>query len=165
MIILGVDPGPKESAYVVYDTETARILSHDYLPNLDLRRRAFHKDYADLTWDVLVVEWIEGYGMSVGKETFDTCFWVGRFCEACQDEFHLIGRKAIKSHLCNSTNAKDRDIRAALIDRFGEPGTKKSPGPTYGIVGHEWSALAVAITYEEAWPAGGYAESDVTCKT
>jgi hypothetical protein len=42
--------------------------------------------------------------------------------------------------------AKDQNIRQALIDRLGPPGTKKNPGPTYGVTSHMWSALAVAVT-------------------
>jgi hypothetical protein len=61
----------------------------------------------------------------------------------------LIGRKAIKSHLCSTTQAKDKDIRAALIDRLGEPGTKKNPGPTYGISGDCWAALSVCVTWAD----------------
>jgi hypothetical protein len=40
--------------------------------------------------------------------------------------------------------AKDANIRQALIDKLGAVGTKKAPGPLYGISGHLWAALAVA---------------------
>jgi hypothetical protein len=143
VILLAVDPGPKESAYVTY--QDGIILAHDYLPNDDLR--------AILRWtprvyDLMVIEWIEGYGLTVGRETFETCLWAGRFIEVSGHDCR-VGRKAIKSHLCNTTAAKDKDVRAALIDKLGEPGTKKSPGPTFGIVGDEWSALALAIYWAE----------------
>jgi hypothetical protein len=144
VIILAIDPGPKESAYVTY--ADGLIIQHDYLPNEDLVKKMILSEQRGRY--ALVIEWIEGYGLTVGRETFDTCRWVGRFEQAAGGA-HLLGRKAIKSHLCNTTQAKDRDIRAALIDRFGEPGTKKAPGPTYGIVGDEWAALAVAVTWAD----------------
>ena len=146
MIILGIDPGPKESAYVYYDGK--HIIAHDYRSNGDLLSLFFLSPPGH---DIVVIEWIEGYGLTVGKETFETCYWVGRFSQA-DGMAHRIGRKAIKSHLCNTTQARDRDIRMALIDKLGEPGTKKKPGPTYGIVGDEWSALAVAVTWAETHP-------------
>ena len=153
-MILGIDPGPKESAYVLSDGNI--IAAHGYVGNAEIvdllvaRRVPLVRDHGPygLPWDALVIEWIEGYGLTVGRETFDTCRWVGRF-EQAAGAGYLIGRKAIKSHLCNTTQAKDRDVRAALIDRFGEPGTKKKPGPTFGITGDEWSALAVAATWAD----------------
>jgi len=42
--------------------------------------------------------------------------------------------------------AKDANIRQALIDKLGPVGTKKSPGPLWGVKSHIWSALAVAVT-------------------
>jgi len=57
-------------------------------------------------------------------------------------------RKEVKIYLCGSMKAKDPNIRQALIDRLGDPGTKKNPGPTYGVKSHAWSALAVAVTAE-----------------
>jgi hypothetical protein len=36
-------------------------------------------------------------------------------------------------------------VRQALIDRLGPQGTKKNPGPTYGMRSHLWAALAVAV--------------------
>lgn len=128
------------------------ILSHHTLSNDDLLKlvSAYRPPVIDQRLVSVrisfAIEWIVGYGLTVGSETFDTCRWVGRFEQAAGGAT-LVTRKAIKLHLCGNTQAKDQHIRQALIDRIGEPGTKKHPGPTYGIVGHEWAALAVAITY------------------
>lgn len=60
-------------------------------------------------------------------------------------------RRAVKLHLCGSMRAKDGNIRQALVDRFGGQaqavGTKKAPGPLFGLSSHRWSALAVAVTW------------------
>lgn len=146
MIILGIDPGPKESAWVVYSSDDKLIYSHDYVSNQELLDKILRS--GEQGRYTLVIEWIEGYGLTVGRETFETCWWSGRFAQAAHGAERL-GRKAIKSHLCNTTQARDKDVRQALIDRFGEPGTKKHPGPTYGLVGDEWSALAVAVTWAD----------------
>ena len=42
--------------------------------------------------------------------------------------------------------AKDANVRQRLLDLVGPRGTKKAHGPTYGISGDEWAALAVAVT-------------------
>lgn len=70
---------------------------------------------------------IASYGMPVGKEIFDTCVWIGRFIEANDKDYKFVYRKDEKINLCNSMKAKDSNIRQALIDRFGEVGTKKNP--------------------------------------
>jgi hypothetical protein len=58
----------------------------------------------------------------------------------------LIPRRDVKLTLCGSARAKDTNIRQALIDALGEVGTKKNPGPLYGVSGHYWAALGVAYT-------------------
>jgi hypothetical protein len=45
--------------------------------------------------------------------------------------------------------AKDPNVRQALLDKIGPVGTKKNPGPLYGVSGHGWSALAVAVYASE----------------
>src|SRR5438309_8443003 len=94
----------------------------------------------------LVIEWIESYGMPVGKEIFDTVRWVGRFQQAWRDPegVRFIPRRAVKLHLCNSPRAKDSNVRQALLDKFGPQGTKKNKGPLYGVKTHAWAALGVA---------------------
>lgn len=92
-----------------------------------------------------------GSGMPAGKEVFNTCVFIGELKEACLPEFkaYLVERRHIKIHLCNSARAKDSNIRQALIDRFGSPGTKKNPGKLYGIKADEWAALACVVYFAD----------------
>lgn len=151
MKILAIDPGPTESAFVVWDGEKARTF--DKIENYEMLQLCkAHRD--DLVGDrayVCVIEKIASYGMAVGAEVFETCVWTGRFMEAFNpDRTDRITRGEVKNHLCRSSKAKDGNIRQALIDRFGGPsaiGKKKTPGPLYGVSGDVWSALAVAVTW------------------
>ena len=154
MIILGIDPGPEESAWVIYNDRDEKIMGMGIESNYLIRKMDFYSQL-DKWVDITVIEMIASYGMAVGEEVFNTCVWIGRFMEI----FHnidpiLVYRKDVKMHLCNSMRAKDTNIRQALIDRFGgtikkAKGKKNSPGPLYGIHDDIWSALAVAITYAE----------------
>ncbi|MBQ1764316.1 MAG: hypothetical protein IIZ92_15615 [Aquincola sp.] len=101
--------------------------------------------------DTLAIEMIASYGMPVGREVFETCVWIGRFVQAWHspDKVRLVYRRDVKLHLCGSPRAKDPNIRQALIDKLGPAGTKKDPGPTYGVKSHAWAALGVAVTAAE----------------
>ncbi len=90
-------------------------------------------------------EQIKCYGMPVSDSIFDTVFWSGRFCEAWSFEFHRVPRMDVKMHHCHNSRAGDSNIRTALIDRFGPPGTKKAPGLTYGLKKDLWAAFALAV--------------------
>lgn len=138
--ILAIDPGPKESAYVVFDGE--RVSRFGEMGN-DLMRIALAGNFGQ-QFDNIVIEWISGFGVPAGNDTFETCRWVGRFQEAYNGTSHLITRKKVKEHL---QAMNDKFVRQALIARFGEPGKKKSPGILYGITGHCLAALAVAVTF------------------
>lgn len=137
--ILAIDPGPTESGIVLWDNgvQIAKVENNEQL-------RFELQTFAKYRIDLCAIEMIACYGMPVGKETFETCVWIGRFIECCMVKPHLVYRRDIKHHLCNSAKAKDANIRQALIDKHGAPGTKKAPGVTYGITGHLWAALAVA---------------------
>lgn len=137
-VTVGIDPGPRESAYVVWDG--SRVVNAGDLPNGEL---AQHLDSADRCTTV-ACEWIESFGMAVGREVFETVFAIGAFSQHAV--LRLVPRRDVKLHLCASPRAKDGNIRQALIDRLGAVGTKKNPGPLFGIAGHRWSALAVAVT-------------------
>jgi hypothetical protein len=94
------------------------------------------------------IEMVASYGMPVGKTVFDTCVWIGRFFDYIKrkrgQEPDLILRQNIKLHTTHSNKANDAVIRQAMINRWGEPGTKKAPGATYGFSKDQWQALAGA---------------------
>jgi hypothetical protein len=137
--IIGIDPGNKETAFVVITG--GKIREHHYLPNdeaLDVLQIIDKNYICDI-----YCEMIASYGMSVGKSIFDTCLFIGRIIEALPS-VKLITRNVIKNVICNSSKAKDANIRQALIDIYGEVGTKKNQGGTFGMSGDKWAALAVA---------------------
>lgn len=141
--VLAIDPGPERSAIVEWDgtkIHRAEIVENEALVS-----------HLDADTQVLVIEWIESYGMAVGKEVFHTCRWCGRFEQEWLvwkgNRVEYLTRKQVKSHLCHTTRANDSNIRQALIDRFGPPGTKKAPGLTHGLKKDMWAAFALAVTW------------------
>lgn len=147
LCVLAVDPGTNETALVIMDSQGFPIRTK-LCSNVELLD--FLRD-RDPRGQVLAVEEIRSYGMAVGATVFTTVMWAGRFIEAWGGPFELIGRIEVKSHVCRSARARDSNIRAALIDRFGGSrekaiGTKAKPGPLYGFKRDLWAALAVAIT-------------------
>ena len=148
-MILAIDPGPVESAYVMWDGQRVHEFGKEPNSSVLVYVRASR---SLLHMSGLVIEMIASYGMPVGAEVFETCVWIGRFMEAFgADRCHRIPRIQVKSHLCHSGKATDANIRQAIIDRFGGNATaigkKKAPGPLYGVSGDVWAALAVALTY------------------
>ena len=153
-VLLAIDPGPTRSAWLTLNPTTGGIRNVGTSANEDLLA-LIRNDVAPATGPVqlVVIEKVEGFGMPVGAEVFETVFWSGRFAEAASPiRVDRIGRKAVKIHLCGSMRAKDPNIRQALIDRYGGSsaiGRKATPGPLYGIAGDQWAALAVAVTYAD----------------
>lgn len=146
-MIVAIDPGTTVSGVVIWCPYTKKVQeAHSEMLNSEVRQRLLN----DWTAQDVVVEWIQAMGMTVGKETFDTCRFVGRLEEIAYERgqhFHLITRGAVKMKLCGSMRAKDPNIRRALLDLFGEVGTKKKPGPLYGVSSHAWQALACAVAF------------------
>lgn len=142
MIILAVDPGTIESAFVVLETEDYTILDKGKVANaelIDLVKTGY--------FDMLAIECFQSFGMPVGKEVFETAYYIGRLMQIAEDmgsKVRMVYRSDVKMHHCHTTRAKDINIRQAMLDRFGAQGTKKNPGKTYGISKDIWSALAIA---------------------
>jgi hypothetical protein len=141
---MAVDPGTEQSAFVVWNGK--EVYAHATVPN-EVLLTQYIAGAANLT-DILALERVESFGMAVGKETFATVFWSGRFAQAWTPKpFVELGRREVKLHLCGTSRATDSNIRMALLDRFGPVGTKSAKGLLYGLKGHEFAALAVAVTY------------------
>jgi hypothetical protein len=159
-LILAIDPGSTESAYVVLDdnlkpVEFAKVRNELLLGFLYGDRFLAHKV------NKFAIEMIASYGMAVGQEVFETCVWIGRFHEAISwtndEEPIYIYRKDEKINLCNSMKANDATIKQALVDRFASgisnhgKGSKKEPGWFYGFKADVWAAYAVGVTYYDMY--------------
>lgn len=142
MIILAIDPGTIESAFVVLETEDYTILDKGKVANaelIDLVKTGY--------FDMLAIEGFQSFGMPVGKEVFETAYYIGRLVQIAEDmgsNVRMVYRSEVKMHHCLTPRAKDANIRQVMLDRFGAQGTKKNPGMTYGVSKDMWSALAIA---------------------
>ena len=158
-LITGVDPGTTQTAWVCYDMDAKLPVKFGLLPNEDLLAMIRNKGFVHDDSPKMAIEFVASYGMPVGATVFETCVWVGRFIEAflgsCRANekplYRKVYRKDEKMHLCGTMKAKDGNIRQTIMDRYGSTrelalGTKKTPGPLYGISKDIWAALAVAIT-------------------
>lgn len=164
-VILAIDPGSERSGWVVLNAATMGIRAHGKMPNPELLSMV-----RDLSPDVgaVVIEWMSSYGRTVGTETFEALYWVGRFAEAAdrQVPIHRLKRSEVVSHLLGGPRRKgdptaDAMLWQVLVDRYGgvggktaAVGVKAAPGPLYGIHSDARAALAVAVTYadQEARP-------------
>lgn len=143
--LLGIDPGPEQSGWAILDLDGVHrsgVDTNDIVLNLVGQWTAKDKG-------PVAIEMIASYGMAVGADVFRTCVWIGRYHQIHGGCALLIPRMDVKMHLCHNSRAKDANIRQALIDKLGPPGTRANPGPTYGVKSHAWAALAVAVTAAE----------------
>ena len=172
MIAAGIDPGTDHSGIVCFDSVNNKVLYAREMDNVSLLNalRGERLEIDAYAWDILYIEKIEAMGLIVGKSTFETCIWIGKFAEAFRavnrkTEAVLVSRGDEKIVLCGASTFKnpvtgkrksvgDGQIRAALIERFPatgggsvpQVGTKNNKGPLYGVTGHCWQALSVVIT-------------------
>lgn len=152
--LVAIDPGPEESAFVVFVDGAPR--SFGKKPNLELLLPLARLAETNIE-AMLVLEMIASYGMPVGAPVFQTCVWIGRFVQVWQSHgapYSLITRQEVKLELCGNRAAKGANLRQALIDRFGPDkrkaiGVKASPGPLYGVKDDVWSALAVGCAWSD----------------
>lgn len=152
LVYLGIDPGDVETAFVLWNGK-------DILDKGKLKNENFLIKLSEIlcNYSVIVsIEMIASYGMPVGETVFETCVWIGRYIQKCEDfdqKSNKVYRLKIKNHLCHSSKANDSNVIQALIDRFGDThkhgkyskGTKKNPGFFYEFSKDIWQAFAVAV--------------------
>jgi hypothetical protein len=152
--VIAIDPGPIQSAYAVWDGKLRRF---GIVQNEEMRR-ILQGGLAGPEFDSAtrcVIEQIASYGMPVGAEVFETCYWSGIFAATFGlDRTERLPRLTVKMHICHDSKAKDGNIRAALIDKFGKPGTVKAKGMLHGVSKDCWSATALAVTWWERQGGG-----------
>ncbi|HCY85833.1 MAG TPA: hypothetical protein DHV36_11925 [Desulfobacteraceae bacterium] len=120
MNLLCIDPGTTHSGVVIFDgksvSDVGTEVENGWLLNAIGLMDADH----------MAIEMVACYGMPVGKETFETCVWIGRFIEKFRGDHTKVFRKDVKLNLCNSMRAKDANIRQAAyeaMERIPSPKT------------------------------------------
>ncbi len=157
-LCIAVDPGPTDSAFVVWTgkriTKLGKITNGQLRAQLAVmgRRQGVPEQPGHLA-----IEYTKSYllpNKSTGRPFFpeqilETALESGRFIQAWDGPFHLVDRRTVKLHLIGRASCGDPEVRAALVDQIGVKGTRKNPGPTFGCSGDIWAALAVAKTYAD----------------
>lgn len=147
MKILGIDPGPKTSGVVLFDSNARRVL----WASGEFGNDAVLSMVRVGAYDRIACESIEAMYAHVGKETVRTIRFTGRIEESAHNAgkvIALMSPQEIKKTVCYTSSAKDPAVRQALIDKVGPVGTKKNQGPCYGVSKHAWRALAAAVASE-----------------
>jgi len=147
-MLLAIDPGPRESGWVVFDEEANRPVEHGISVNHKLLPAIEYESSSFGRCTTMGIEMMEPMGMPVGRDVFFSCVWIGAFVNEWlggDKNVFLISQHEIRHEICGHVHAKFANIRRALIDRIGPIGTKKMPGPLIGVKTHIWSALAVAV--------------------
>ena len=154
MVVCGIDPGPEYSAAVWWNGR--EVIRCSYAGNFQILGEISHDK---VMMPHVAVEMVQSYGRPAGAALFETAYWAGRFVQAATYTVERVFHKDIKLHFCGTQGGiGEAHVRQAIIDRFPGyanhfqlKGNKKNPGPLYGIKGHMWSALAVAMyAYDHA---------------
>ena len=165
-MILGIDPGPVTCGAVLYDETARRVSSSSSAAPVD----EVLDHWLPAAWDaadVIAIERVQAQGVA-GGDIIRTAEVVGRLWQATLDhgvdygvvDVRLLYRREVLAAL-DVTGRGNRDalVRARLIEMHGgtkkaAQGTKKARGPLYGVSGHAWSALGVAVAAQGAGRVG-----------
>lgn len=163
--ILAIDPGTTQSAYAMIRQDYS-IISAAKVENDDVLRLVQIGDY-----DEMVIECMEARHVQngvIGAETYDTCYWIGRYMQAAIDRgkpVHRVYRSEerkrlvptkknrLPPHPASVGQTADSQIRATLIRRFAKHDFKNGKGKAtckdtfYGFAKDMWSAYAVGVVF------------------
>lgn len=151
-LVVGIDPGPDSSGVVVYDLRAKTLVCSDSAMSLETLRLLLD----DIPHDQAVVACERTSAGPASGEVVLTTEVVGRVAEMCHarglDCTLYYRRVVLQTLACSGAGSKDSQVRNALIELHGATkaaavGTKKAPGPLYGIATHAWQALGVAVTH------------------
>lgn len=152
MIVLAIDPGSRESAALLLDgdvvTDPAIWTNGGIIDILhDLRLNHGDDDVE------VVIETIEPWQGVVGPAALETMYWVGRFEEAAHPvRVTLLRRSVVLPALGIGKLPRGKAqaaVRAQLLDRWGGGNPVRRDHPLHGVREDLWSALALAVAYQE----------------
>lgn len=123
MKILAIDPGNKKSGWLLF--EPADVLGGLKLVDFGISDNVTMRT-SITSASQLIIETPKPQGMAMAAETMDTLIQIGRLVDRwveCRwlppESWSYVFRQPVKLHLCGQARAKDKNVRQALIDRFG----------------------------------------------
>lgn len=150
MMILGIDPGERTSGVVLYDQGAHCVRRAETVDRAELEKRLRHGPAPNL----IVCEEIVAMGVPFSSNLRETCRTIDRLEYIAQWRgipWRTITRSQVKIAMCGQCRGVgDANVAAAVRERFGGNGcrgTKKNPGPLYGVSGHAWQALACVVAW------------------
>lgn len=158
-IMIGIDPGPDHCGFVLYDWTHRKVLDSDQAKPIDevLRLITPSQWYG---YPEVAIERFQSGGKVLSADSIRTIENVGKLWQKTLDgsmtAYPLYRREVLKILDVSGEGTRDAMIRQRLIEMFGGSratavGTAKKPGPLFGVVGHSWQALAVAVAAVERY--------------
>lgn len=162
MMLLAIDPGEKTSGVVLFDRDKWRVIESRNSPNEHLAiviAAGYMIGADDVTryeFESVVCEKPMPMGQPLSGNLVETTLWCGAFWWAAMfcTPWHWITRNQVKVAICGRCKGiKDAHVLTGVQERFGGrekcKGTKKQPGPCYGVSSHAWQALAACVAWIE----------------
>lgn len=146
--VYSVDPGQTISGWCCYSANTPVAAGVDENETVLAMIQANGPS-------ALILERVQNYGRILGRSTFDTIYWTGRFAQAGYERGHTVQRlyfADVREHFCGRrSKVKERDVWLKIVERYGGAeiavGTRKQPGTIAHVKGHARSAFALALTW------------------
>jgi hypothetical protein len=142
--ITGIDPGTEQTAVVTIDFEATRIIYCSTIDNLILITQLATESMPLLRNSYIGIETAMPMGMKVGKTTFQTIRWEGKFQQAIKEYTGNypteISRKHALGTMLHDTCGNDTKLNRELIRLYGKSFMKELNSTD------KRAALAVALT-------------------
>ena len=149
MRVLGIDPGPERSAWVLWDGERVCRFGADENLTVESGMRILERQERPVRLAMERPQAFYGPGVKPSPQLMETAFEAGTLYGAWPDSHTRLYLRfnEVSRHHTGRSGRPEPEIRAALLERIGPVGTKKNPGPLYGlkVKDHHFSALAVAV--------------------
>jgi hypothetical protein len=144
-LILAIDPGPTTCGVVLYDADAKRVCGVAADATIEDTLGRIRSTGSNT---LVAIERVQSAGIS-GASLLQTSEVVGRLQQRALDcglRVRLVYRREVCSALHVSGGAKDAQVRQRMIEMHpGGTGTRKTPGPLYGVSSHAWQALGLAV--------------------
>lgn len=136
-MILGIDPGSKESGWCLYSNKieaSGVALNHEILLLPD-------------TFDTVVIENPEARNQALGVYLLDTIYWSGFFSGWFKKKGLTVFTykpSHIRNYICGRPNASDKDVTMRLSEKYDfYTGRKRKNETRVNMQSHAIQALAV----------------------